>query len=197
VACSSRTAKLVCKPSSVPCACRAAAIYLGRQLPAGSSGLPGALETSNLRAIMPRPCLALLPVGFASASRSPGPPVVSYTTFSPLPHIRVRRSVFCGTFRRVAPPGCYPAPCSVELGLSSGSRAARGRPANLASAGTIIAECEHSHESPARHRPVSTLMLTLQIGKTVSLALECRHTQRGTAPAGAEPECSARCFVWQ
>jgi len=26
---------------------------------------------------------------------------------------------FCGTFRRVTPPGCYPAPSSVELGLSS------------------------------------------------------------------------------
>jgi len=31
-----------------------------------------------------------------------------------------RRSVFCGTVRRVAPPGCYPATRSLELGLSSG-----------------------------------------------------------------------------
>jgi hypothetical protein len=30
-----------------------------------------------------------------------------------------RRSVLCGTFRRVAAPGRYPAPCPVELGLSS------------------------------------------------------------------------------
>jgi hypothetical protein len=29
------------------------------------------------------------------------------------------QSVFCGTFRRVTPPGYCPAPCSVELGLSS------------------------------------------------------------------------------
>jgi len=27
--------------------------------------------------------------------------------------------VFCGTFLRVAPTGCYPAPCSLEPGLSS------------------------------------------------------------------------------
>jgi len=27
---------------------------------------------------------------------------------------------FCGPIRRIAPPGCYPAPCSVEFGLSSG-----------------------------------------------------------------------------
>ena len=32
-----------------------------------------------------------------------------------------RAVCFCGTFGRVAPPGCYPAPCSVELGLSSDS----------------------------------------------------------------------------
>ncbi len=30
-----------------------------------------------------------------------------------------RRSVLCGTFRRLSPPGCYPAPCPTELGLSS------------------------------------------------------------------------------
>jgi hypothetical protein len=30
-----------------------------------------------------------------------------------------RRSALCGTFRRLATPGRYPAPCPVELGLSS------------------------------------------------------------------------------
>ena len=30
-----------------------------------------------------------------------------------------RRSVLCGTFRRLAPPGSYPAPCPVKSGLSS------------------------------------------------------------------------------
>ena len=58
------------------------------------------------------------------AARSPGSLVVSYTTVSPLPvpsrgH---RRSVLCCAFRRVAPPGSYPAPCPVESGLSSVSR---------------------------------------------------------------------------
>jgi hypothetical protein len=39
-----------------------------------------------------------------------------------LPHLftlTVTADCFCGTVHRVAPPGCYPAPCSVELGLSS------------------------------------------------------------------------------
>src|SRR5699024_12067257 len=30
-----------------------------------------------------------------------------------------RRSVFCGTFPRVTPGGCYPPPCPVEPGRSS------------------------------------------------------------------------------
>ena len=46
------------------------------------------------------------------------PLVSSYLTISPLLFIQ-RAVCFCGTFRRVTPPGCYPAPCLVELGLSS------------------------------------------------------------------------------
>ena len=84
-----------------------------------------------------RPCLALLRVGFTEPPRSPEALVVSYTTVSPLPvpsdQEGHRRSVLCGTFRRVTPPGRYPAPCPVESGLSSGtsrSSGARGHPAN-------------------------------------------------------------------
>ena len=36
-----------------------------------------------------------------------------------------RRSALCGTFRRLAAPGRYPAPCLAELGLSSVRRALR------------------------------------------------------------------------
>ena len=79
----------------------------------------------------PTPCLALLLVGFTEPFRSPGTLVVSYTTVSPLPvrggSIRLlagaiprhRRSALCCTFRRVTPPGYYPAPCPAESGLSS------------------------------------------------------------------------------
>jgi hypothetical protein len=37
------------------------------------------------------------------------------------------RFVFCGTFLGIAPTGCYPAPCPMELGLSSESRRPRDR----------------------------------------------------------------------
>jgi len=57
--------------------------------------------------------------GRGLASRCVSTPLVrSYRTISPLPASR-RAVCFCATFRRVAPPGCYPAPCPVELGLSS------------------------------------------------------------------------------
>src|SRR5690606_37997277 len=48
--------------------------------------------------------------------------VRSYRTVSPLPRIpggTVRRSALCCTFRRLAPPRRYLAPCPVEPGLSS------------------------------------------------------------------------------
>jgi hypothetical protein len=46
---------------------------------------------------------------------------------------RHRRSVLCGTFLRVAPTGCYPAPCPVESGRSSAGSPrgpGRGHPAD-------------------------------------------------------------------
>src|ERR1035437_7512916 len=58
------------------------------------------------------------------------PPVGSYPTISPLPRPKPRLCHFCGTLLRVAPTGGYPAPCSVEPGLSSDTRApAAVRPA--------------------------------------------------------------------
>ncbi len=61
-------------------------------------------------------------------------PVVSYTTFSPLPHAAAgaaggwlplyptapRGGLFLWPFSRITPPGRYPALCSAERGLSSG-----------------------------------------------------------------------------
>src|SRR5437870_9305073 len=66
----------------------------------------------------------LLRVGFTEPAPSPGPLVRSYRTVSPLPATRPKRvrwrSALCCTFRGLAPPGSYPAPCPVEFGLSSG-----------------------------------------------------------------------------
>jgi hypothetical protein len=77
-----------------------------------------------MRATSMHPYLALLRVGFAVPRRVATRAVRSYRTISPLPvpegH---RRYVFCGTFRRLAPPRRYLAPCPAEPGLSSTAQA--------------------------------------------------------------------------
>ena len=55
------------------------------------------------------------------------PRVSSYLTFPPLHALRHAVSLCC-TFPGVAPAGCYPALCPMQLGLSS-HLSARGRPA--------------------------------------------------------------------
>src|SRR4051812_19235332 len=81
-----------------------------------------ALERARAQRREARGFLTLLQVGFTELRRSPGALVVSCTTVSPLPRRPepVRRSVFCGTVPRVSPGGCYPPPCPVEPGPSSG-----------------------------------------------------------------------------
>jgi hypothetical protein len=75
------------------------------------------------------PYLVLLQVGFAVPPNVATGAVRSYRTVSPLPasraprmtHDRHRRFTFCCTFRGLAPPRRYLAPCPVEPGLSSAS----------------------------------------------------------------------------
>ena len=66
------------------------------------------------------PLFGLAPGGVCRA------PAVTRSGGGLLPHrftltcgLSRRRSVLCGTFHRLSPPGCYPAPCPLELGLSS------------------------------------------------------------------------------
>ena len=74
------------------------------------------------------PLFGLAPGGVYRAAVSPPWLVRSYRTISPLPGVsysgmpfckRIWRCIFCGTFLRVTPTGRYPAPCSLEPGLSS------------------------------------------------------------------------------
>ncbi len=64
------------------------------------------------------PYLVLLRAGFTVPRAVTSRAVRSYRTFSPLPDVS-RRFVFCGTFRGLAPPRRYLAPCPKEPGLSS------------------------------------------------------------------------------
>ena len=74
------------------------------------------------------PYLALLRVGFAMRPLLPGARCALTAPFHPClcpSRAGHRRSALCGTFRRLATPGRYPAPCPAELGLSSSGRSHR------------------------------------------------------------------------
>ena len=102
-------------------------IPLVRPLPNASSNLPADAKRAALR----RPCdltvylRGLAPGGVCHADFVTEAAVGSYSTFSPLPcdlrrtSIRQGGLLFCGTVLGVTATGRYPAPCSLELGLSS------------------------------------------------------------------------------
>jgi len=117
-----------CKRGSVPCLWRqAAAISLGRWLPSASSGCTRRLSGRT----SPPPYSALLPMGFTLPATLLPLRCALTAPFHPCPHSAMPnrwRCVFCGTFRRVAPPGRYPASCPVEPRLSSPPRWVRQPP---------------------------------------------------------------------
>jgi len=76
-----------------------ATIPLGPSLPAGSSNQPGVIARAT------RPLSGLASGGVCRASSVTGRAVRSYRTVSPLPVLADGRSVFCGTFLRVASTG--------------------------------------------------------------------------------------------
>ena len=76
-----------------------------------------------------RPMLGLAPGGVCLAdpvTRAAGG--LLHHLFTLTSGFSQRRPVFCGTCRRVTPPGRYPAPRSVEFGLSSEAREALSAP---------------------------------------------------------------------
>ena len=93
-------------------------IPLGCASPDTSSDLPESGAGSTVGFLF-----GLAPSGVYLAISVATNAVRSYRTFSPLPirHMQSRdwRYLFCGTFRRFAPPRCYLAPCPMEPGLSS------------------------------------------------------------------------------
>jgi hypothetical protein len=104
------------KPSSVPPhPCGAVVIYLGPPLPTASSGQP-----RDRPGVLVSLYLALLRVGFAQPAGLPtaGALLPHHFTLTPTPRfgqaqgrlLRAGAVCFCGTFRRVAPPGYCPAP---------------------------------------------------------------------------------------
>ena len=112
-------------------------IHPGRALPHGSCCQPGpswpraclAGGIGSCRPTRAETCLTLLPVGLAMPPLLPEARWALTPPFHPCPVLQRRTSDkterfdFCGAFRRVSPPGCYPAPlpCGVRTFLSGTS----------------------------------------------------------------------------
>ena len=115
-----RYARKACKPDSVPVQARAMTIPLTAPLPmrlqlptrtCWGRRAPPLTRRSAARG----PYLALLPVGLAVPELLPAPRWALTPPFHPYPSgdpagRTEGRFHFCGAFRRVAPPGRYPAP---------------------------------------------------------------------------------------
>ncbi len=102
------------------------AIHLRRASPRASSDLPGDARGPRAAALrLHAPLFGLAPGGVYPAADVANGAVRSYRTISPLPLVCRRtgergwRCIFCGTFRGLAPPRRYLAPCPMEPGLSS------------------------------------------------------------------------------
>ena len=106
-------------------------ICLGRRLPGASSDRYPRARRAAVNALL----FGLAPSGVCLAGRSPvrrwalTPPFHPYLRLAP--EIAAPAVFFCGTFLRVAPTGCYPAPCSLEPGLSSNRLLGRRSPVRL------------------------------------------------------------------
>ena len=87
-------------------------IHLGYTSPCTSSNLPGNGAGRTIVSLF-----GLAPGGVFPATTVANRAVRSYRTISPLP--ASWRYIFCGTFRRLAPPRRYLASCPMEPGLSS------------------------------------------------------------------------------
>jgi hypothetical protein len=100
-----------------------AIIHLGRLSPAASSNLPGSpLGTGGADESAYSPIWSCSGRGLPCRERLPVARCALTAPFHPYRAGRerpARRYIFCGTFRRLAPPRRYLAPCPKEPGLSS------------------------------------------------------------------------------
>src|SRR4249920_3370636 len=133
--------------------------------PATSSGLPESTGGHPLPLAWRLSYLALLQVGFAMPPNVATGAVRSYRTVSPLPAslLKLRRFVFCCTFRRLTPPRRYLAPRPPEPGLSSPFREkCSDRPA----------------DSGAHHNDMFHASQAAQLGAWALFAAEVRRRSR-------------------
>ncbi len=97
-------------------------IHLGCVSPRTSSNLPGDPVGHRCGRSHSPPYLVLLRVGFTLPLLLPAARcalTAPFHPYHPAANRRIRRYIFCGTFRGLTPPRRYLAPCPMEPGLSS------------------------------------------------------------------------------
>jgi len=163
--------------------CERAIIPLGPALLTASSNLPGGFG----RAVLERlPIWSCSVRGFACHVRYRPRGALLPHLFT-LTHLRSRlasssdgeRYIFCATFRRVAPPGRYPAHCPAEFGLSSSRRT-----------------CIPCQRSPGRlpHSRFYTPAFVMRPSAIVAVAFGVRRSSFGVPPS-AFPYPSFSCEI--
>jgi hypothetical protein len=111
----------------------------GANSPPRSCCQPRTLRQKRPRLAARDPYLALLPVGLAVRALLPAPRWALTPPFHP-DQTKAWRFDFCGAFRRIAPPGRYPAPWLLGVRTFLERLPARGHP-TLRAAGLIRCAC--------------------------------------------------------
>ncbi len=130
-------------------------IYLGRTSPCASCDLPRS-DTGRIVGSV----LGLAPGGVCNAAvryRLRGALLPHLFTLTPLPG----RYVFCCTFRRLAPPRCYLAPCPGEPGLSSTALPKDHHSGHPADSSSLVANRTHPWQAS---RPSESLPNLFPLG---------------------------------
>jgi len=156
------------------------AIHLGRTSPCASSDLPGSTCGPHAAAEAARspiwscsgwglPCRRVLPPARCALT----------APFHPCrPLARGRRCIFCGTFRGLAPPRRYLAPCPAEPGLSS-TRLAPGSGCPAGSVASVALRKSRDHLGGCRRRCRSRCRNRGLDPADIRLRLRLRQRQRG------------------
>src|SRR5690606_34480580 len=123
------------------------------------------------------PYSVLLRVGFTLPHALPRARCALTAPFHPY-RARARRYIFCGTFRGLAPPRRYLAPCPMEPGLSSGNESRR-----------LLGRLRRAAYRLSRRRqvPSAPLPLSRRPARPPASAGRRRSAERRSAPRSAPP----------
>ncbi len=177
-----RGGRRICKPSSV-------SLEFSKEggHPSRTAITHDLVQPTRGRAEHSKPLLGLAPGGACPPPCYHDRPGALTSRFHPyLPAFCGIAVCFCGAIRRVASPGCYPAPCSVELGLSSPLAFAAERPPDSPAPMVV-----YQTGDPCRVYTIYSIRLQLP-HRTISAAVRARWSscEESVSPQPLQMPCS-------